>query len=196
MQSGLLTDSFVQVFDKCSAARENNSAISEVGRELGGRVLQHDTYGIDDDFDTFVECLPNLLIGNDDTFRNALHQVAALDLHRPWRIQNICGSDLDFDLLGRSFPDQEVVFAFDVLGNRFIHLVSRRLLEHARIRKTRYMHNMRCLLINRRSLLLALRLLWKTPYVPSNSRFPRLCAKCLIKLKRLVSILPMTKSKK
>src|SRR5258708_3574744 len=38
---------------------------------------------------------------------------------------------------------------------------SRRL--HARIRKTRYMHKMRCLLINRRSLLLALRLLWKTP---------------------------------
>src|SRR5256884_519773 len=33
---------------------------------------------------------------------------------------------------------------------------SRRL--HARIRKTRYMHKMRCLLINRRSLLLALRL--------------------------------------
>src|SRR6266850_6732564 len=51
---------------------------------------------------------------------------------------------------------------------------SRRL--HARIRKTRYMHKMRCLL--------------------SNRRFPRLCAKCLLKLKRLVSILPMTKSKK
>src|SRR5437763_1424661 len=71
---------------------------------------------------------------------------------------------------------------------------SRRL--HARIRKTSYMHKMRCLLINRRSLLLALRLLWKTPIFPSNSRFPRLCAKCLLKLKRLVSILPMTKSKK
>src|SRR2546423_1568043 len=70
---------------------------------------------------------------------------------------------------------------------------SRRL--HARIRKTRYMHKMRCLLINRRSLLLALRLLWKTPIFPSNSRFPRLCAKCLLKLKRLVSILPMTKIK-
>src|SRR5690554_5621492 len=36
---------------------------------------------------------------------------------------------------------------------------SRRL--HARIRKTRYMHKMRCLLINRRSLLLALRLYGK-----------------------------------
>src|SRR5207253_217377 len=71
---------------------------------------------------------------------------------------------------------------------------SRRL--HARIRKTRYMHKMRCLLINRRSLLLALRLLWKTPIFPSNSRFPRLCAKCLLRLKRLVSILPMTKSRK
>src|SRR5579871_7020541 len=67
---------------------------------------------------------------------------------------------------------------------------------HARIRKTRYMHKMRCLLINRRSLLHALRLLWKTPILPSNSRFPRLCAKCLLKLKRLVSILPMTKSKR
>src|SRR5436189_278680 len=79
------------------------------------------------------------------------------------------------------------------LKNRLLAF-SRRL--HARIRKTRYMHKMRCLLINRRSLLLALRLLWKTPIFPSNSRFPRLCAKCLLKLKRLVSILPMTKSKK
>src|SRR5690606_25627330 len=68
---------------------------------------------------------------------------------------------------------------------------SRRL--HARIRKTRYMHKMRCLLINRRSLLLALRVLWKKPIFPSISRFPRLCAKCLHKLKRLVSILPMNK---
>src|SRR5699024_3861991 len=82
-----------------------------------------------------------------------------------------------------------------------VHLEGVRLLAfsrrlHARIRKTKYMHKMRCLLINRRSLLLALRLLWKTPIFPSNSRFPRLCAKCLLKLKRLVSILPMTKSKK
>src|SRR5215467_13794347 len=38
-------------------------------------------------------------------------------------------------------------------------------------------------IFNRRSLLLALRLLWKTPISPSNSRFPRLCAKCLLKLK-------------
>src|SRR5437588_5377298 len=44
---------------------------------------------------------------------------------------------------------------------------SRRL--HARIRKTRYMHKMRCLLINRRSLLLALRLLWKTPILDRKS---------------------------
>src|SRR5712692_6849498 len=58
------------------------------------------------------------------------------------------------------------------------------------------MHKMRCLHINRRSLLLALCLLLKTPIFPSNSRFPRLCAKCLLKFKRLVSILPMTKSKR
>src|SRR5436853_240430 len=45
---------------------------------------------------------------------------------------------------------------------------------HARIRKTRNMNKMRCLLINRRRQLLALRLLWKTPIFPSNSRFPRL----------------------
>src|SRR6266699_3356124 len=63
-------------------------------------------------------------------------------------------------------------------------------------RKRLQRYKMRFLLINRRSLLIALRLLWKTPIFPSNSRFPRLCAKCLLKLKRLVSILPMTKSKK
>src|SRR5688500_18699354 len=72
--------------------------------------------------------------------------------------------------------------------------VSRRL--HARIRKTRDMHKMRCLLINRPSLLLALRLLWNTPIFPSNSRFPRLCAKCLLTLTRLASILPLPRSTK
>src|SRR5499427_9533073 len=35
--------------------------------------------------------------------------------------------------------------------------------RHARIRKTRYLHKMRCLLINRRSLLRAWRRLGKTP---------------------------------
>src|SRR3989442_12348926 len=67
---------------------------------------------------------------------------------------------------------------------------------HARIRKTMYMHKMRCLLIKRRSLLFALRILWKKLIFPCNRRFLSLCAKCLLKLKRLVSILPMTKSKK
>src|SRR2546421_2256744 len=41
-------------------------------------------------------------------------------------------------------------------------------------RSTRYTHKMRSLLINRRSLLLALRLLWKTPIFPrSEERFSR-----------------------
>src|SRR3989454_3851666 len=68
------------------------------------------------------------------------------------------------------------------------NLVCRLLLEkkkkrlHDRIRKTRYMHKMRCLLITSRSLLLALRLLWNAPIFPSNSRFPILCAKCILKL--------------
>src|SRR5437764_1060345 len=50
------------------------------------------------------------------------------------------------------------------------------------------MHKMRCLLINRRSLLLALRLLCKTPIFPSNSRFPSLCAKSLLKVNCLLSL--------
>src|SRR5476651_2146358 len=60
---------------------------------------------------------------------------------------------------------------------------SRRL--HARIRKTRYMHKMRCLLINRRSLLLALRLLWKTPIFPSNSRISGMALLILALLQRI-----------
>src|SRR5262249_43174233 len=93
-----------------------------------------------------------------------------------------------------TLPYQQYLQICNMRPEKRLLAFSRRL--HARIRKNRYMHNMRCLLINRRSLLLALRLLWKTPIFPSNSRFPRLCAKCLLKLKRLVSILPMTKSKK
>src|SRR5438067_6768853 len=43
--------------------------------------------------------------------------------------------------------------------------------SHARIRKTRYMHKMRCLLINRRSLLLAL--ISKHLILRSEERFSR-----------------------
>src|SRR5579883_3394580 len=64
-----------------------------------------------------------------------------------------------------------------------------------RLPRCKMRHKMTCLLINRRRLLLALRLLWKTQIFPSNSRFPRLCAKCLLKLKRLVSILPRSEER-
>src|SRR6266542_1834140 len=60
---------------------------------------------------------------------------------------------------------------------------SRRL--HARIRKTRYMHKMRCLLINRRSLLLALRLLWKTPIFLSKRRISGMALLILALLQRI-----------
>src|SRR3712207_3929934 len=69
---------------------------------------------------------------------------------------------------------------------------SRRL--HARIRETRYMHKMRCLLINRRAQLVAYRLLWKTAIFPSKSRYARLYAKGFIELRRVVSSLPLPKS--
>src|SRR2546430_955033 len=58
----------------------------------------------------------------------------------------------------------------------------------------RYMHKIRWLLINRRSLLLALRLLWKARILPRSSRFPGLCAKGLRKLRRVVRILRMSTS--
>src|SRR5437899_6545102 len=80
----------------------------------------------------------------------------------------------------------EVLFGGEIIQPRvlFFFFSSRR----------RHTRSVSAFLLNRSSDLL--RLLWKTPIFPSNSRFPRLCAKCLLKLKRLVSILPMTKSKK
>src|SRR5207237_7019938 len=94
----------------------------------------------------------------------------------------------DVDEVGCEDLDRRLWQFFFSSRRRHTRLVSAFLLNRS--------SDLRCLLINRRSLLLALRLLWKTPIFPSNSRFPRLCAKCLLKLKRLVSILPMTKSKK
>src|SRR2546430_942502 len=51
---------------------------------------------------------------------------------------------------------------------------------HGRIRKTKYKHKMRLLVNNRRSFLLAFRLFLKKTIFSKNSRFPRLCAKCLL----------------
>src|SRR5437867_1408987 len=52
---------------------------------------------------------------------------------------------------------------------------------HAIIPTTRYTHTMRCLLINRTNLPLALPLLPKTPFFPRYGTFPILSAKCLLK---------------
>src|SRR5688500_7408471 len=65
---------------------------------------------------------------------------------------------------------------------------------HDSIRQTNYMHHMECLRINRSRLLLASRLLWKPPVLPSDSRVPRLCGKWQLEVKPLASRLPMGKA--
>src|SRR5437867_8173298 len=53
-------------------------------------------------------------------------------------------------------------------------------LLYSRLRKRRYMRQMRCMLITRRSLLLALRLLCKSRLFPDRARSPRSFATCFL----------------
>src|SRR5438128_1775561 len=110
-----------------------------------------------------------------------------------------CGFYFNSSALGNKSPESVQFLQLRILVERWWVLwrgcFGGRTIDLLRLRTFEF-HKIRSLRINSSRLLVALRRLWNTAIFPSNSRFPRLCAKCLLKLKRLVSILPMIKSKK
>src|SRR5688572_33332315 len=61
-------------------------------------------------------------------FRSTFHEIAPLYLHGSRFLQGEGGTDFDLYLFRGAFTDQQIVFTFDVLRNRLVHLISRDLL--------------------------------------------------------------------
>src|SRR5215831_20779615 len=130
-QASFLANSFVEIFDERAAPGQHNATVSDVGGKFWRCAFQHNTDRIDDDVDAFIERFSDLFIGNRHALGHTFHQVPSFDFHRSRRIEGVCGADLDLDLFRGAFPDQQIVFAFDVLGDGFVHLVSRGLVGTA-----------------------------------------------------------------
>src|SRR6266480_4350188 len=57
--------------------------------------------------------------------RHAFDKVAAFDFHGQRLFQRVSGANLHFNLFGSALADEQVVFALEVLHDRFVHLVAR-----------------------------------------------------------------------
>src|SRR5204863_2352515 len=92
--------------------------------------LETRPHRLDDRHDGLAERFANLLVGDDDGLRDAVDQVATLDLHRPpIAAHRVGGTERDLDLLGPPLTDEEIVVLANVLDDRLVHLVCRLLLE-------------------------------------------------------------------
>src|SRR5207249_3134525 len=113
--AGLFADALIQILQQRAAAGEDDAAIADIGGKLGWRALQRHANGIHDGADAFAESFANLAVIHSNGLGHALDEVAALDLHGQRLIQRIGGTDLNLDLLGGAFADEQVVLALEVI---------------------------------------------------------------------------------
>ena len=116
----------VHVREQRTAAREHDALVDDVGGQFRCGVLQRDLHGLDDGAHRLLKALGDLPLGDDQFLRDAVHQVAALDLHRAALavVRRAGGGDGLLDALGRALTDQEVMVAADVGDDRLVHLVA------------------------------------------------------------------------
>src|SRR5476651_1412111 len=125
-QAGGLAQHGVHVGQHGAAAGKHDALVDDVGGQFGGGVLQRDLHGLDDGADRLLQALGDLTLGDHQFLRHAVHQVAALDLHRAAFavVGRARRSDGLLDALGRTLADQQVMVAADVGDDRLVHLVA------------------------------------------------------------------------
>jgi hypothetical protein len=104
-------------------ACQDDPLLGNVGGELGRGPLQRRLHGIHDGIDGIVKGLADIAVTDGEGLGDAVHQVAALDLHLAGFVEGIGGAELDLDVLRRALAHQEVVLPLQVLGDGFVHLV-------------------------------------------------------------------------
>src|SRR3954452_15783061 len=80
-QTGLVAKDFVEPLQKCAAASENDALIANIGGELRSRVLERDSHALDDGSDGLRQRFGDLPLVDRDLLRDAVDQVAPLDVH-------------------------------------------------------------------------------------------------------------------
>src|SRR5271157_767682 len=123
-QPGFFADALVQVLQQGAAAGQHDAAIADIGAQLGRSALQRHADGIHNHGDGLRERLADFAIVHRDGARHALDQVTPLDFRGKWFVERIRRADLYFDGLRRAIADQQVVLAFQVLGDGLIHFAA------------------------------------------------------------------------
>ena len=116
----------IEVTQKRAAPGHDDAFIDDVGGQFRRGVFECDLDGFDDLAHGFGQRFRDLAFGNDDLFRHAVQQVAALDFHlAAFAVGGRAGgTNFLLDALRRGLADQQVVHAADVIDDRVIHLVA------------------------------------------------------------------------
>src|SRR3954471_22657207 len=80
-QSGRMTQHEIQIGEQRAAASQHDTLIDDIGGQFGRGVFERDLDRLDDLSDRLGEAFADLPFGDDNLLRDAVHQVAALDLH-------------------------------------------------------------------------------------------------------------------
>ena len=125
INAGLVLDQGIQPAQQCTAARKHDAAVDDVAGQLGRGAFQRILDGLHDAQQTFAHCIADLLRPNQNILGQAVHEVAALDLHAGLGVLRAGGADFDLDLLGRALTHQQVVFALDECDDALVKRIAR-----------------------------------------------------------------------
>src|ERR1700676_4407862 len=123
-KASFFADALIEIFQKRAPPGEDDAAIADVRGKFGRSAFQGHENRIQNCGNTFAERLANFAVVDGYGARHAFDQVAAFDFHGQGLFQGIGGADFHFDLFGGAFTDQQVVFAFQILHDGFVHLIA------------------------------------------------------------------------
>ena len=113
VDAGLALDQLIQAAQQSAAAGQGDAAVDDVGAQFGRGALQRLLDGVGDLDQALQQGLAHVLRVDHDVLGQAVHQVAALDLHGHLFFQLVGRTDVDLDLFGGALADQEVILALD-----------------------------------------------------------------------------------
>ena len=125
VDAGLVLDQGIQPAQQRTAAREHDAAVDDVAGKFRRGTFKRILDGIHDAQQAFAHRLAHFLGPDKDVFGQAVHKVAALDLHAGLGVLRAGRADLNFDLLGGALTDQQVVFALDERDDALVQRIAR-----------------------------------------------------------------------
>ena len=106
-------DQLIQTPQQGTAAGQGDAVVDDIGAQLRRGALQGLLDGAGDLDQALQQGLAHILRVDDNVLGQAVHQVAALDLHGHLGVHGVGRADLDLDLLGGTLTDEQVILALD-----------------------------------------------------------------------------------